>query len=192
MSASGPIGGVKMRLEGSKLTATTTDANGYYTFSQLVAGLSYTITPVAQMSFSPTSRSFNNLRVDESADFVALVKPREEIQTPTPKAECSDSDKERIAANLIASNGAQWRRIIEQERSRIIAATFGVEVKTAVATLGSLDFRPAVMTCSTLVITARYTWQVKADLPQGVKAVTVPRLKSFTCRKWGGWSCMSR
>jgi hypothetical protein len=183
-----------MRLEGKKLTSTTTDANGYYTFSQLMAGGSYTITPVAQTSFSPTIRSFSDLRRDESADFVGLVKVKEEEKpSPTPAPDCSDSDKERIVANLIASNGAQWRRDIEQERSRVIAATFGVDVKTAVATLVSLDFRPALMTCSTVVITARYTWQVKADLPQGVKVVTVPRVKSFTCRKqWGTWFCINR
>jgi hypothetical protein len=183
-----------MRLEGSKLTSTTTDANGYYTFSQLIAGGSYTITPVAQTSFSPTSRPFNNLRQDESADFVALVKPREETQTPTPSAECSDFDKERLAANLIATFGPQWRRNIEQEeRSRIIATAFGGEVKTAVATLGPFGFRSVVPTCSTAIITARYVWQVKADLPQGVKAVIVPGAKTFICGKgFGGWTCGRR
>ncbi len=190
ISASGPIGGVRVRLEGSKLTATTTDTNGYYTFSQLRAGGSYTIAPVAQMSFSPTSRSFNDLRRDESADFVALVKPREETQIPTPKTECSDSDKERIAANLISSFAAQWRRKIEQERSRIIAATFGVEVQSAVATLGPIEFQSTFTKCSAAVVTARYTWQVKADLPQGVKTVTVPGVKRFACGKvFGPWIC---
>lgn len=189
MSAGGPVGGVKMRLEGSKLTSTTSDANGYYTFSQLLAGGSFTITP-AQTSLSPTSRSFNDLRRDESADFVALVKPKEETQTPTPKTECSDSDKERIAANLIASFGASWRRNIEQERSRIIAATFGVDVQTAVATLGPIEFQPTLPKCSAAVVTARYVWQVKADLPQGIKAVTVPRVRRFACGKvLGAWIC---
>lgn len=190
MSASGPVGGVKMRLEGSKLTSTTTDANGYYSFGQLISGGSYIITPVAQTSVSPTSRSFTDLRRDESADFVATVKPREEPQTPTPKEECSYADTERIAANLIASFGPQWRRRIEQERSQIIAATFGVDVKTAVATLVSLDFQPTFTKCSAAVITARYAWQVKADLPQGLKTVTVPRVKRFGCGKvLGMWVC---
>lgn len=173
------------------LTSTTTDANGYYTFSQLMAGGSYTITPVAQTSFSPTIRSFSDLRRDESADFVGLVKFKEEVKptpTPTPAPECSDSDKERIGANLIAFNEAQWRRNIEQERAPIIARTF--DVKSAVATLGPIDFQFAVPTCSTAFITARYQWQVKADLPHGVKSVTVPRVKRFICRKvFGRWSC---
>ena len=191
MSASGPIGGVKMRLEGSKLTSTTTDANGYYSFGQLISGGSYIITPVAQTSVSPTSRSFSDLRRDESADFVATVKPREETQSPPPREECSDFDKERIVANLIASFAPQWRRNIEQEEhSRVIAMAFGREVQTAVATLGPFGFRSAVPTCSTAIITARYVWQVKADLPQGVKAVTVQKVKRFVCGKvFGAWVC---
>jgi hypothetical protein len=179
-----------MRLEGSKLTSTTTDANGYYSFSQLLAGGSYIITPVAQTSVNPTSRSFSNLRRDESADFVAAVKPREEIQIPTPREECSYADTERIGANLIASFGPQWRRRIEQERSQIIVATFG-DVQSAVATLVSLEFQPTFTNCSAAVITARYAWQVKADLPQGLKTVTVPRVRRFRCGKLPGgiWVC---
>ena len=179
-----------MRLEGSKLTSTTTDANGYYSFGQLISGGSYIITPVAQTSVSPTSRSFSNLRRDESADFVATVKPRVETETPPPREECSYADTERIGTNLIASFGPQWRRRIEQERSQIIAATFGVDVKTAVATLVSLDFQPTFTKCSAAVITARYAWQVKADLPQGLKTVTIPRVKRFGCGKvLGMWVC---
>jgi hypothetical protein len=193
MFARQPINGVKVRVEGSVLTTTTTDANGHYTFSTLRAGGSYTITPQAKTSFTPASRSFNDLRRDESADFVAVAKQKEDTQTPTPPSECSDSERERIGAGLIASLGAQWRSVIDRERPQIIAATFGVDVKTAVATLGRIEFRPMITTCSAALITARYEWQVQADLPQGVKAVTVPRVKRFAC--WsgrGGWSCAGR
>lgn len=191
-SASGPISGVKMRLEGQKLTSTTTDANGYYTFSRLIAGGSYTVIPVGQTSFSPANRSINDLRRDESADFFGLVKSKEEEKpTPTPAPECSDSDKERIAADLIARNKAQWRRDIEQERPRIIASTF--DVKNATATLGPIDFQPTLTKCSTVVVIARYAWQVTADLQQGVKTVTVPKAKRFMCgKRWGTWFCVSQ
>ena len=53
MSGSQPLGGVKVSLEGSSLTSTTTDANGNYSFSNLRAGGTYTITPRAQVEFSP-------------------------------------------------------------------------------------------------------------------------------------------
>lgn len=76
MSASGPLRDVTVMLEGSKLTSTTTDANGNYTFDDLSAGGSYTINPRAQARFSPPSRSFNELRQNESADFLVVIRSR--------------------------------------------------------------------------------------------------------------------
>jgi hypothetical protein len=189
ISAGQPLKGVKVMIEGSMLTSTTTDANGNYTFSRLRAGGSYTITPRAQASFSPPSRSFNNLRRDEPADFVGLVK-REEKELPTPTFECSDAEKRHIGSDLIAKFAAQWRRSIERDRSRIIAETVGVDVRNAEATLGPIEFRPTLAKCSAAVITARYAWTVRADLHEGVKAVTVPKVKRFACGKvLGVWLC---
>jgi len=188
MSASQPLSGVKVILEGSMLTSTTTDADGSYTFTKLRAGGTYTITPRAKASFSPPSRSFNNLRRDESADFVGPAK-REEKETPTT-TECSDSEKQRVGASLIAKFAAQWRRTIERDRARIIAATVGVDNRNAEARLGEIEFRPAFTRCSSAVITASYAWEVKVDLAQGVKAVTVPKVKRFACGKvLGAWVC---
>lgn len=172
------------------LTSTTTDANGDYSFNGLRSGGNYTITPQGQTSFTPLTRSFDNLRRNEAADFFAPVKVVKDTQTPTPKSECSDSDKQRLAASLEATFGAQWRRNIERDRSRIIAATVGVETRNAVATLGPIEFQPALTTCSAALITARYAWQVKADLPQGPRIVTVPQIKRFACGKvLGAWLC---
>ena len=188
MSATQPLGGVKVKLEGSKLTSTTTDAGGNYTFGDLRAGGSYTITPRALTSFKPASRSFDNLRRDESADFLGLVK-LEVTQTTTP-TECSETEKEHIGASLIATFGDRWRRNIERERSRIIAETVNVDVKNAVANLGPIEFQPTVTKCSAALVTARYAWQVKADLPQGLKVVTVRRESRFVCTKvFGAWLC---
>lgn len=61
---------IKISLEGSKLTSTTTDANGYYSFSDLRADGTYTVTPRGAMPFDPPRRTFANLRHDESADFI--------------------------------------------------------------------------------------------------------------------------
>lgn len=71
----GPLGGVKISLEGSKLTSTLTDANGYYSFSDLREGGSYSVIPKGQLGFNPASRSVNNLRQNESADFSAMDQP---------------------------------------------------------------------------------------------------------------------
>jgi hypothetical protein len=65
-----PSAGVKVRLEGSKATIAMTDQNGYYTFSDLRAGGSYTVTPLRdKTNFKPFNRSFDNLKQDGSADF---------------------------------------------------------------------------------------------------------------------------
>jgi hypothetical protein len=103
---------------------------------------------------------------------------------------CSDSDRERIGANLVATFARQWRRAIERERPQIVATAFGSDIQNAVATLGTIEFQPTLRKCSAAVIAARYAWQVKADLPQGVKAASVPRVKRFACRKVPGeWIC---
>jgi hypothetical protein len=76
MAESQPLGGVKIMLDGAKTSSTTTDANGNYTFSDLVAGGSYSLTPArAKVNFTPSNRSFNNLRKDGTADFAGLVQP---------------------------------------------------------------------------------------------------------------------
>ena len=190
MGSGRPHAGVKIKLEGAKLTSTTTDGNGNYTFSDLRAGGSYTVTPVSgKINFTPNSRSFNNLTQDESANFVGPIE-REVTLTPTPPPECSATDKERIGASLIGRFGDVWRRNIGRERSRIIVEALNMDVKNADATLGPIEFQPTLTTCSAALITARYAWQVKADLPQGLKVVNVPRVKRFTCGKvLNTWLC---
>jgi|GEM_PF-2421134 len=178
MSATQPLAGVKVKLEGSKLTSVTTDVDGNYTFADLRAGGSYTITPQAPTSFKPASRFFDNLRRNEAADFLGS----------TPPQECSETEKRRIGSSLIARFGELWQRNIERERSRIISEA--LNVKNAVATLSPIEFQPAVTKCSVALVTARYSWQVKADLPQGLKVVNVPKVKRFPCTKvLGGWHC---
>jgi photosystem II stability/assembly factor-like uncharacterized protein len=63
--------GVAITLGGSQAQVATTDANGNYSFS-LAGGGSYTVTPALfAFTFSPTSLSFNNLSVDQTANFSA-------------------------------------------------------------------------------------------------------------------------
>jgi hypothetical protein len=178
MSTTQPLAGVRVKLEGSKLTSVTTDVDGNYIFADLRAGGSYTITPQAPTSFKPASRFFDNLRRNEAGDFLGS----------TPPPECSETEKERIGSSLIARFGELWQRNIERERSRIISEA--VDVKNAVATLGPIEFQPTVTKCLAALVTARYSWQVKADLPQGLKVVNVPKVKRFPCTKvLGGWHC---
>jgi hypothetical protein len=74
-----PLGDGRVRLDGTKSNATTTNANGDYAFSDLPEGGNYTVTPInpsSRMNFSPSRRSFNNLNHDASADFSVVEQSR--------------------------------------------------------------------------------------------------------------------
>ena len=60
-----------LNLSGTQTASTTTDANGYYTFSGLAPGGNYTVTPVAvgQETFTPASYTFDNLSGNQTANF---------------------------------------------------------------------------------------------------------------------------
>jgi uncharacterized repeat protein (TIGR01451 family) len=66
--------GVGLALSGSQSAAATTDASGNYTFAGLPAGGSYTVTPaLANYTFTPPARAFNNLSSNQTGDFVATL-----------------------------------------------------------------------------------------------------------------------
>jgi CSLREA domain-containing protein len=71
-----PLGGVTMTLRGSKAAATTTDADGNYTFTGLAPGGYYTVTPTkTHYTFNPPSKSFTNLSADQlNQNFSATLK----------------------------------------------------------------------------------------------------------------------
>ncbi|MCA1631566.1 MAG: carboxypeptidase regulatory-like domain-containing protein, partial [Acidobacteria bacterium] len=65
-----PIYGVRLALSGSQTAQATTDADGYYFFTNVAAGGSYTVTPSASgYTFSPASLTFNNVVASQTANF---------------------------------------------------------------------------------------------------------------------------
>jgi uncharacterized repeat protein (TIGR01451 family) len=71
-AANNGLGGVTLTLSGSQTGTTTTDASGNYSFANLAAGGSYTITPSrAGFAFTPPSQTFNNLNSNGTANFTA-------------------------------------------------------------------------------------------------------------------------
>jgi hypothetical protein len=61
------LSGVTVQLDDS---ATTTDANGYYSFAEVAAGETYTITPIStDFTFTPTSATVANLSSNQTANF---------------------------------------------------------------------------------------------------------------------------
>ena len=70
--------GALVTLSGSASNAALTDANGFYSFSALPAGASYTITPTVQgLAFAPANRTTNSLNANVFFNFVGTgVRPR--------------------------------------------------------------------------------------------------------------------
>jgi hypothetical protein len=72
--AGAALSGVQVALSGSQTAATTTDANGNYSFPGLAAGGSFTVTPSSPLyGFSSASASFPNLTSNQPASFQASV-----------------------------------------------------------------------------------------------------------------------
>jgi hypothetical protein len=66
------LGGVTVALSGSQTATTTTDGAGNYSFTNLAAGGSYTVTPQGG-TYSPATQQFNNLGADATANFTRLA-----------------------------------------------------------------------------------------------------------------------
>ena len=68
----GGLSATTMTLSVGKSLSTATDAGGNYSFINLPAGRNYTVTPSkASFGFEPPSRSFTNVLVNQTANFVA-------------------------------------------------------------------------------------------------------------------------
>jgi hypothetical protein len=190
-----PLSGVKIKLEGSKLTLIWTDANGYYAFSDLRAGGDYIISPMAPMNFKPSSRTFNDLRRDESADFFgkndATLTPTP-TPTPAPKQECSEADQ-ISALKSLRSLEPGWRRQIQGEQAKIIKENVPNNIENAEASLEKIEFQYSFpKPCAEAVVTVIYTWRVSwpANPVSPGKSKNVPKERRFICRKlWGMWGC---
>jgi hypothetical protein len=185
------LGGVSIRLVGAKTISMRTDANGNYTFSHLLAGGSYTITPdSAKIDFTPHSRSIKNLTQDRSADFVGTVQP-----------ECSVADESLERETILNTFRSKWRRNIEGDKRKILAenrpnsvanANGLIGVANVEAILGEIKYEIRFPKVCRASVTARYVWQVKTQgtfVAQGtVKAI--PKEKRFACAKTGAtWLC---
>jgi hypothetical protein len=185
-----PVGGVKITIDGSKLTSTMTDENGNYTFNDLRAGGSYTITPKGNINFMPNSRSFTNLTQDGSADFSGRL-----VQADlTPPAEaCTDAVRSDERDALIKRFGATWRRSFESEEPKILAESVkGIDGKPVElkASLGPIVYEVTFLKgCTPRLVTAIYEWQVTMNLNGRIKTVTVPKKKPCVKVIGGMWLC---
>lgn len=175
------LGGIKIKLVGTMLTSRTTDANGYYAFTDLRSSGSYTVTPVSdETNFTPRYRSFTNLTQDESANFSGVVQ-RNLTEV------CTEDDQARERDALLRRYTGEWQRTIESEEARVIAETLtrnvpaGVEPRTAEATasLGAIRYEVAFIGCAPDTVTAIYEWKVSMLLNGTRRSVVVPKRRNL-------------
>jgi hypothetical protein len=70
------LGGVTVTLDGTRPQTATTDLNGSYQFTGLMAGGNYTVTPSkTNYTFNPQNQSFNGLSANQAANFTATINP---------------------------------------------------------------------------------------------------------------------
>ena len=184
-----PLDGVKITLEGSKLTSTTTDANGNYTFSDLRAGGDYTVIPRAKVELTPQNRSFNNLTHDESANFSGVGKVDSPPPPPPPQG-CSDDDKRNESSAISDRLSAGWRIKIENERARVIAESVPDGMKGEARPTEFEYHSVFPRGCKMAVVTLTYDWLISMSSPVArTKTLRLPKQKVFPCYKAFGWTC---
>lgn len=184
-----PVAGVKVRLEGSKATSATTNESGYYTFSDLRAGGSFSVTPVRdKTNFKPFNRSFDNLTQDGSADFTG---DGERERDSKPESKCTEADEGRERKIIIDTYSAALRESVERERRKVIAENIR-DGEKAEATLVPRESQIVFFKeCKAATITYKYVWQITAGQPQEPpRNLNVSKQRTAICGKMlGRWFC---
>ncbi len=200
-----PLSGVRIKLAGSYLTETTTDAHGTYTFKGLRAGGNYYVTPIyGKTDFTPTNRSFQNLTQDETANFTGVTEvttvPEEEKykdKDKDPVEECTESEKASKKEAFLKKYGVAWEAGFDSEKPVVIAEAKsrnlpGAEPQQleATATRGPIRYDTLSFNgCAPRLLTATYEWQVILHFHGTTKIVAVRKQK--TCvKKFGIARCV--
>jgi hypothetical protein len=116
---------------------------------------------------------------------------------PPPKCSIADTALER--QTIINQYGARWLRVIEGDRSKIIAqstpggianANLPGGIATPEPKLGTIEYESSFPKACMASVTARYVWQVSKNLNGTISLVTIPKVKRFACVKNGEtWHC---
>jgi photosystem II stability/assembly factor-like uncharacterized protein len=78
------LANIQVNLSGVQAAATRTDANGNYTFSNLIAGGSYIVKPTdPYLTFTPVSQTVTNLSSNQTINFNAAISQGRTIRLPS-------------------------------------------------------------------------------------------------------------
>lgn len=152
-----------------------------------------TATPTPPITPTPTPTPTPKPVVTTTPTTTRTPNPLIATVTPTerPPSECSAADRNREREIIIGAYSGAWRRRIEEDRRKIIAAHTTDGASGVEAGLGEIEYQSVFLEpCTTAFVTARYTWQVRSNVNGTVRVVPVTKSKRFGCVKLGGaWRC---
>ncbi|MCI0392688.1 MAG: SBBP repeat-containing protein [Acidobacteria bacterium] len=159
------LAGVSVTIRGDQLGGQQTDNNGIYQFAGLTIGGAYTVSPSSDSySFEPASRSFADLRSDQTADFTASVCSYS-IGSSSQSFSATGGDG---VISVTATPRCQWTAASSADWIRITSGTSG-------AGNGLVNFTVAAATAprSERITVAGINFAVY----QGVEACAMPSLR---------------
>ena len=132
-----PFAGVVMLLSCPTTFATTTSADGSYSFTGVDGGSNCTVTAASNYLLTPASKSFDNLSADVSADFQALLLPTLMTEAGSDNAIALElttfiADPFPITSTLL-SGGRNRTRVVFFAKDLGLLAGEGIEAITAEA-----------------------------------------------------------
>ena len=155
------LSGVTVTLSGSSTATVITNANGEYTFTGLIEGGNYTVTPsLAGVTFSPLNASFNNLAGNQTANFrpqcVYSISPTG-VTVPASSGSGSINVTADAGCSWTTTSNVPWITVTNGAGTGNGTATFTVQantgaVRTGTVTVAGLTFTVTQAALPTLSI----------------------------------------
>jgi uncharacterized protein (TIGR03437 family) len=106
------LAGVLLTVNATPPNTVLTDSDGYYQTAELTLGGNFTITPSSNSySFEPASRSYENLRADQTANFTATVCKYEIFPTTQEFTAAGGSG----SFSILATARCPWTAVVNPE-----------------------------------------------------------------------------
>jgi hypothetical protein len=159
------LGGVTVTLSGSANMTTQTDANGDYSFNNLVNGATYTVTPSRPgYNFTPTSATFKNIAESESVAFSAYSSCTYSISAPEDFTSAGGEGQ----ITITVSNGCAWQVASNAPWLTLTSASNSVGSGTVTFSVDSNSgaYRTGTLTIAGQTVTVQQKGDYYAPPPQ--------------------------
>jgi len=136
------LSGATVTLSGSSAGTVITDANGEYSFTALVEGGNYTVTPtLANVIFTPLNATFNNLLGNQTANFrpqCAYSIDPTSVTIPAAGGGLSINVTASAGCGWTATSNADWIIVNNGSGTGSETATFTVQANSVAVRTGTI------------------------------------------------------